>query len=112
VGERIGMLIAAVFGLAAVGLAALWIGNHGNNPTYAAMSHAWEELYQPPRDTGLLVVANGFYLFADQRRGALAPTLFVPYWSLILLAIVWPAWFGRRQFLERARRHREARGMC
>ena len=103
-GERVGMAAAVLLGLTALGLAALWSGNHGNHPSYAAMSHPWDEQYQPPCDTGLLVVANGFFLFADQRRGAPAPTLFVPYWPLILLAAVWPVWYGRRQLLERARR--------
>jgi hypothetical protein len=110
--ERIATALAILLGVAALGLTALWIGNHGNNPTYAAMSHSWDEQYQLPRDTGLLVVANGFYLFADQRRGAPAPTLFVPYWCLVLVSVIWPAWYARRRLLERARRRRESSGMC
>jgi hypothetical protein len=108
----VGSFLAIVLALAAVGVAAFWVGNYGNRPSYGAMSHFGEEQYQPPHDTGVLVVANGFYARADQRRGAPKATLFIPYWLLILLAAPWPVWRGRQYLVERARRGREARGLC
>ena len=72
---------AALFSATAL----VWRFNRNNRPTYAAMSHSSDEAYAPPLDTGLHVVGSGFYLFADQRRGAPAPWLFVPYWSILVL---------------------------
>ena len=110
--EHIGLVMAIASGLVCVGTTALWIGNHRNGPTYAAMSHAWDEPYQPPQDTGLLVTPNGFYLMADQRRGAPSPTLFMPYWTIIAATSIWPVWHGRQRSVERSRRTREAHGLC
>jgi hypothetical protein len=110
--EHIGLVMAIASGLGCVGTTALWIGNHGNGPTYAAMSHARDEPYQPPHDTGLLVTSNGFYLMADQRGGAPPPTLFIPYWGIAAATSLWPAWYVRRRSIEQVRRMREVRGLC
>ncbi len=106
-------LLAAIASFAVV--ASVWRFNRYNRPTYAAMSHSADESYAPPRDSGLLVVASGYYLFADQRRGAPAPWLFVPYWSLLVLAVLLSAATVRpiaRGVAELRGRVRAAHGRC
>ena len=83
-GIAVVVLVAALAGFTASAL--VWHFNASNRPTYAAMSHLPQEPYARPHDTGILVVRSGFYLFADQRAGAPAPWLFVPYWSIMVLA--------------------------
>jgi hypothetical protein len=110
--ERVGLVLAIASSLVCAGTGTLWIGNHDNGPTYAAMSHTADEPYRPPHDTGLLVTPNGFYVMADQRRGAPSPMLFVPYWGIIAVTALWPLWHGRWICVKRVRRMREARGLC
>jgi hypothetical protein len=110
--ERIGALFAVVCALLAAGVTVVWIANHSNGPTYAAMTFGADEEYRAPRDRGLLVVGNGVYVMADQRRGTPPPGPFIPYWVVIAAAGLWPAWYVPRLVGEHRRRRREARGLC
>lgn len=88
-------LLAAVSSALFLVVCAVWAGNHATVPTYAAMSHSADEPYRPPRDTGLLVVPNGFYLMADQRIGAPMPwKWWVPYWFLLMILSACPLGYG------------------
>lgn len=110
--RRLVTLYSAGSLLLCVAVVSVWAGNHRNVPTYAAMSHAPSEPYRPPRDTGLLVVPHGVFLFADQRRGAPLPWPFVPYWSMVLVTALAPAWYAAG-IARRARAARRARhGLC
>jgi hypothetical protein len=105
-------LVSALSLLLCAAVVGVWAGNHRTMPTYAAMSHGPAEAYRPPRDSGLLVVPHGVFLFADQRRGAPPPWPFVPYWSMALLTALSPVWYAadlaRRAYSAR----RARRGLC